>query len=208
MQSVRIEGFDNLESGTPVIYRWIYDRIFWDLDYAQRELAGSEVDFANLIHAAAHLRLVLERVVTASFAASHVLFNQASLEVGTAKDFGDMRKRLKKLNPNYWPSAFGEVEYDGVVGLGVRAGVGVAEADVGRQFGLVSALLHAPNPFKKDKTPPGETFDQLKLLTSNLLEMLPCHIVQLAGSPEFLYLRRTVDAGIVVDAIRTERLLL
>lgn len=208
MRSARIEGFNNLESGTPVAYRWIYDRIFWDLDHAAHELAGPKVDFANLIHAAAHLRLVLERVVTASFAASHVLFNQASRDVGAAKDFGEMRKSLKRLNPNYWPSAFGEVEHNGVAGLGVRTGIGVAETEVGRQFGLVSTLLHAPNPFKKDKIPPEDTFDQLKLLTAKLQEMLPWHIVQLAESSEFLYLRRTVDAGIVVEAIRTERPLL
>ncbi len=208
MRSARIEGFDNVESGTPVMYRWIYDRIFWDLDRATVELAGPEVDFANLIHAAAHLRLVLERVVTASFAASHVLFNRASLEVGTAKDFGEMRKRLKRLNRNYWPSAFGEVEHGGAAGIGVLTGTGVPEAEVGRQFGLVSSVLHAPNPFKKDNPSPEDTFEQLKLLTSNLLEMLPCHIVQLAESSEYLYLRRTVDAGIVVQAIRTERPLL
>ena len=107
MQSERIDGFENIETGTPVLYRWIYDRIFWDLDHAEVELTGSRVDFANLIHAAAHLRLVLERVVTASFAASKRLFDKAQKKMESAKDFGEMRKRLKELNPNYWPCSFG-----------------------------------------------------------------------------------------------------
>ena len=161
MQSERIDGFENIETGTPVLYRWIYDRIFWDLDHAEVELTGSRVDFANLIHAAAHLRLVLERVVTASFAASKRLFDKAQKKMESAKDFGEMRKRLKELNPNYWPCSFGYVTHDGTVGQGVRPEVGLQESEVGRSFGLVSAILHAPNPFKKNETSPEENFEAL-----------------------------------------------
>lgn len=208
MQSEEIDGFDNIETGTPVLYRWIYDRIFWDLDHAEAELAGSRVDFANLIHAAAHLRLVLERVVTASFAASHRLFDKAQKKMESAKDFGEMRKRLRELNPNYWPCSFGYVVHDGNLGQGVRLEVGLQEIEVGRSFGLVSAILHAPNPFKEKKTLPEENFEALKALSLNLRELLESHIVQLADSSEFLLLQRDNNGEIRVQGIKTDRPLL
>ena len=208
MQSERIDGFENIETGTPVLYRWIYDRIFWDLDHAEVELTGSRVDFANLIHAAAHLRLVLERVVTASFAASKRLFDKAQKKMESAKDFGEMRKRLKELNPNYWPCSFGYVTHDGTVGQGVRPEVGLQESEVGRSFGLVSAILHAPNPFKKNETSPEENFEALRALCLFLRELLESHVVQRAYSSEFLLLRRDGNGESRVQNIKTDRPLL
>nr|EEI15198.1 hypothetical protein HMPREF0276_0554 [Corynebacterium accolens ATCC 49725] len=58
LKSEKVEGFSFVESGTISAYQMTYDRIFWDLDHALSELAGPQIDFANLIHAAAHLRLV------------------------------------------------------------------------------------------------------------------------------------------------------
>lgn len=208
MMSERIDGFELLETGTLAIYSSMYDRIFWDLDHAKRELEGPQIDFASLIHAAAHLRLVLERVATASFVASRELFIRAQQSVETAKDFGEMRKRVRALNSHYWPSAFGPVEHDGKSGLGVLAGVGLAEGDVGRSFGTVSRLLHAPNPFRQNATTPDRDLEVLDGLIVGLQELLHSHIVQIANSTEFLYLRRSPAGEILAQAVRTEAPLL
>lgn len=207
-QSEKIEGFSFVESGTVALYRTTYDRVFWDLDHAAAELAGPRVDFANLIHAAAHLRLVLERVTTASFIASYNIFQEAQESVTSAKDFGEVRKKLNRLNRNYWPVAFGQVTCRDRTGLGVLPDVGVPEEEVGRIWGALSRILHAPNPFKSKTTTPDQDFTMLKGLVSELQKLLNSHIVQLADSCEVFYLRRFDGGRIVVQAIRTETPLL
>ena len=203
MQSEKIEGFELLETGTVAIYRSMYDRIFWDLDHAAAELEGPQIDFASLIHAAAHLRLVLERVITASFVASYELFKKAQQNIETAKDFGEMRKRVRSLNQHYWPSAFGPVEHDGKNMMGVLKDVGLDESEVGRNFGTVSRLLHAPNPFRQKESSPDDDLMKLQELVEGLQKLLNFHVVQMAGSCEFLYLRRFPDGEIRVQAIKT-----
>lgn len=203
LKSEKVEGFSFVESGTISAYQMTYDRIFWDLDHALSELAGPQIDFANLIHAAAHLRLVLERVTTASFIAAYNIFLEAQENVTKAKDFGEVRKKLKKLNSNYWPVAFGQVTHDGNTGLGVLPNVGVQETDVGRIWGNLSGILHAPNPFKEKTFTPDLDFTMLKDLASDLEDLLRSHIVQLADSSEVFYLRRLPDGEIAVQAFKT-----
>ena len=203
LKSEKVEGFSFVESGTISAYQMTYDRIFWDLDHALSELAGPQIDFANLIHAAAHLRLVLERVTTASFIAAYNIFLEAQENVTKAKDFGEVRKKLKKLNSNYWPVAFGQVTHDGNTGLGVLPNVGVQETDVGRIWGNLSGILHAPNPFKEKTSTPDLDFTMLKDLASDLEDLLRSHIVQLADSSEVFYLRRLPDGEIAVQAFKT-----
>lgn len=206
--SEKIEGFNYVESGTVALYRTTYDRIFWDLDHAAAELDGPHVDFANLIHAAAHLRLVLERVTTASFIAAYNIFQEAQESVTSAKDFGEVRKKLKKLNSNYWPVSFGQVTHHGKTGLGVMPDAGVQESEVGRIWGALSGILHAPNPFKDKTSAPDQNFEMLNNLVAKLRDLLRSHIVQLADSSECFYLRRLPDGNIVVQAFRTETPLL
>lgn len=203
LKSEKVEGFSFVESGTISAYQMTYDRIFWDLDHALSELAGPQIDFANLIHAATHLRLVLERVTTASFIAAYNIFLEAQENVTKAKDFGEVRKKLKKLNSNYWPVAFGQVTHDGNTGLGVLPNVGVQETDVGRIWGNLSGILHAPNPFKEKTSTPDLDFTMLKDLASDLEDLLRSHIVQLADSSEVFYLRRLPDGEIAVQAFKT-----
>ncbi|TRX47091.1 hypothetical protein FNY88_10950 [Corynebacterium guaraldiae] len=203
-----MSGFAFVESGIVAFYQKTYERIFWDLDHAESELSGNRIDFANLIHCAAHLRLVLERVTTASFIASYSLFEEAQQSVTAAKDFGEVRKKLKRLNSHYWPVAFGEVAYQGRTGLGVMPDTGFQEEMLGKTWGDLSSLLHAPNPFKATPSDPEETLEMLSQLTSSLKLLLQSHIVQLAESNEFFYLRRLSRNEIRVQAIKTDSPLL
>lgn len=202
LSSEAIEGFARVETGTIALYRSHYDRIFWDLDHAASELAGPQIDYANLIHAAAHLRLVIEAVVMASFTASRALFLEADRSMQGAKDFGQMVKAVKQLNPHYWPTSLGPIE--GSTKVGVRATVGISEAEVGRHFGTVSELLHIHNPFAKQKPGPDKYLVRLRDLVEGLQDLLCSHIVQLAQSPECLYLRRSEDGRISAQAFITD----
>ena len=201
-----IDGFVNVETGTVAIYRKLYDRIFWDLNEAEAELSGERIDFANLIHAAAHLRLVIEGVTAASFTANHVLFAKVNLRMQSAKNYDAMRKAVRNLNQHYWPRAFGIVEHGSQTGLGVLSDTGLAEAEVGRYFGTVSELLHVRNPFAKKPTP-DDYLEQLQSLIEKFRDLLNWHIVQLADSSEYLYLRN-LDGEIKVQALKTEHPLL
>ena len=201
-----IDGFMNVETGTVAIYRNLYERIFWDLNEAETELSGEHIDFASLIHAAAHLRLVIEGVTAASFTANHVLFAKVNQKMQGAKNFDAMRKAVRNLNKHYWPRAFGVVEHGGQTGLGVLSDTGLAEGEIGRYFGTVSELLHVRNPFAKPRTPE-DYLEQLLSLTEKFRDLLDGHLVQLADSSEYLYLRN-IDGEIKVQAFRTENPLL
>ena len=119
-----------------------------------------------------------------------------------------MRKSVKSLNPHYWPTSFGPVAVVGGIRTGVRREVGLQEAEVGRYFGTVSELLHVHNPFAKKKPEPAEYLNRLEALITGFHDLLDSHIVQLAQSPEYLYLRRLDDGEIVVQAVATEHPLL
>lgn len=209
MQSAPIEGFGVLETGTVVAYGALYHRIFWDLEQAETELGGPRIDYANLIHAAAHLRLVIEQVTMASFVASHTLISEAGTAVSNSRQFDSARKVLKKLNPHYWPVAFGVVTHNGSSGLGVRPEVGLQESEIGRYFGSVSEVLHAQSPYvlKKRRPEPDEHHAIYRELAIELRTLLDEHVVQLAGHPEYLRFRH-LDGENRVEAIRTQEPLL
>lgn len=204
-QSEPIDGFNLLESGSPAIYRSLYERIFWDLDLAYEELSGERISYANIIHAAAHLRLVIEGIAIASFVASHNLVSEAGYSIRNASNYDSARKTLKKLNPNFWPVSFGPVVHEGQQGSGVRPGVGLHEGEVGRYFGSVSEVLHAQTPYveKKKRPAPEEYLQQYLDLHEKLNALISSHIVQLADSPEYLYLHRSAGE-IRVQAFRSE----
>ena len=205
MRSEEIHGFGTLETGIVAIYGALYDRIFWDLELAEEQLGGSRIDYADLIHAAAHLRLVIEQVALASFVASHRLISTAGIAISNSRDFDRARKTLRKPNPHYWPVSFGQVERGGQVGLGVRPDIGLREKEVGQFFGAVSEVLHAQSPYvlKKVKPTPDQHLEQYQELTTKLRVLLDEHIIQLAEHPEYIRLRH-VDGENRVDAFRTE----
>ena len=70
----------------------------------------------------------------------------------------------------------------------------------------VSELLHVRNPFAKPRTPE-DYLEQLLSLTEKFRDLLNWHLVQLADSSEYLYLRN-LDGEIKVQAFRTENPLL
>lgn len=207
--SEAIQGLEALETGTVAIYRTLYDRIFWDLDHARHQLSGPKIDFADLIHSAAHLRLVIEQITMASFAASHTLVSQANVAVSNSRKFDSAQKILRKLNPHYWPASFGKVTHGGREGLGVRSGVGLQEAEIGRYFGLLSEVLHAQTPYvlKKRRRPPEEYLSEYRTLEEKLSLLLESHIVQMADTPEYLYLTRN-GKEISTQAFSTDQKLL
>ena len=204
-----IQGFEALETGTVAIYGTLYDRIFWDLDHAHDQLSGPKVDFADLIHSAAHLRLVIEQITMASFVASHTLVSQANVAVSNSRNFDSARKILRRLNPHYWPASFGRVTHGDREGLGVRPGVGLKEAEIGRYFGLLSEVLHAQTPYvlNKRRRPSEEYLSEYRTLEEKLSLLLESHIVQMADQTEYLYLTRN-DKDIRTQAFSTDQKLL
>ena len=204
-----IQGFEALETGTVEIYRTLYDRIFWDLDHARNQLSGPKIDFANLIHSAAHLRLVIEQITMASFVASHTLVSQANVAVSNSRNFDSARKILQRLNPHYWPASFGQVTHGDREGLGVRSGVGLREAEIGRYFGLLSEVLHAQTSYllNKRRRPPEEYLSEYRTLEDKLSLLLESHIVQVANQAAYLYLTRN-GKDIRTQAFSTDQKLL
>lgn len=127
----------------------------------------------TLERAALQLRMTLESIVLLSFAAHRPLSEQAEAALGRAS-IDDARKRVRRLNATYWPQPV-EMAPGEVVSL--EDGF-LTEKSWGRAYGLVSNVLHAPNPFAHSDR--REFVEPLAQVGNDLLGLTNCFIIDLA----------------------------
>ena len=140
----------------------------------------------DLERAALHLRIVLELIVLSS-----LVTRQADFELVAGaldkKDAGEARKLAKAANAKYWPEpADQRVDAAHEFTLLAAPEGWLRESDWGRQYGYVSSLLHAKNPF--DSRWDGEKVqEKLWLLVDGLVSLLDHHVIELPGG-EYLFI--------------------
>ncbi|MBN9198470.1 MAG: hypothetical protein J0I33_07510 [Microbacterium ginsengisoli] len=121
------------------------------------------------------LRMTLESIVLLSFVTHRPLSEQVESALARAS-ISDARKRVRDLNPSYWPHP---VEVVGTDYVDVEHGY-LREKDWGRAFGDVSTVLHAPNPFAySDRR---EFVEPLTELAKKLLTLTDLFIIDLADT--------------------------
>jgi hypothetical protein len=101
------------------------------------------------------------------------------------RDPVEAKKLVKRVNPDYWPfAADPEVGQHGADGAqhtftGIREGV-IREEDWASEWGYVSSLLHARNPYG-DRPDLEATQERLLGLLGRSRRLLKCHVPLLPG---------------------------
>lgn len=166
-----------------ILYAGQMERVKLRIDEADALLRRPKADERDLIYGAAQLRLAIEEIAFAS-----LIGNRQAMEVAARstryKDWDAARKSLRSINPKYWPHAIRQVRKDHSTEW-VDADGGLAEGEVSRVWGRLSALLHARNPWSEPFSLEDESAF-LQSVVSRLRVLLGEHLVQLVGSRELL----------------------
>lgn len=207
LHSEKVDGFNQLETGTVEIYGSMFERISWDLKQADHILHAKNLNYADLIHAAAHLRLTIESTVYASFVANHAKLAEVNKVMSSTKTMAQAQKILKDLNPDYWPYGV-EDSFENGERLVVPVKNGLREEEIGEYYGKLSEVLHARNPARKKPRNPEQYLETYKELSFKLVRTLANHMTHLADSSERLYARIFENPvkiqGIKVEPIKTQ----
>ena len=134
----------------------------------------------DLESAALQLRKAIELVALAT-----LTVNRQNLESITTvlhqKHWDDARKLIRRVNPDYWPVPFEPFpDATGRVALEPIEEPFLTEADAGREYGFLSDLIHAENPFNR-RTIDRATVDRVRGIASGLGRLLGLHTVDLGG---------------------------
>jgi hypothetical protein len=141
--------------------------------------------------AALQLRIVIELIVMAS-----LVTNRAKVEeITTAladKSVDAARKLARNANPDYWPKADRAHDEPGKTRQLLPIDGALTEDRWNREWGMLSDLLHARNPFAPQLDVPA-AHAKLTRLTGELITLLTHHVLKLAD-----------DKGLLVGQINPE----
>lgn len=159
-------------------------------------------DLFDLESAALQLRKAIELVALATFAV-----NRQHIEgITTAlhkKRWDDAQKLIRRVNPDYWPVPFEpKPDASGKVALEPIEESFLTEADAGREFGYLSDLIHAENPFAP-RTVDSATIDRVRQTAKRLGLLLGRHTVDLGGREHLIVaqMEEGPDGGVAVHVL-------
>lgn len=155
--------------------------------------------------AALQMRKTLELIVLGSL----VTNRQAVEQVSTAfhrRDADGARKLVRQVNPRYWPVPTRQIEEgEGRFRLEDVSEGFLREEEWGREYGFLSELLHAENPFK-DESPMGPQFERIEGLMQRTKALLNHHWIYLADEEvAVVAMMQTRETG-DVQVVRFDRL--
>jgi len=180
--------FKSIERAALTAYSFSLDRIKWDLAKADKALSGPDTDYADLIHAAAHLRLVIENTVFASLFTNRALLLEAERKLTAKRDMGETRKLIRGINPHYWPKGVRPPSAS-VSNMAMEPHPdALAESDYPKAWGRLSAVLHGRNPYLLAQAEPDGTHEFELELAEQLHATLDYHFIYLPEN-EILYAR-------------------
>lgn len=147
------------------------------------EKLDPSLPFPDVEIACLHLRIVLEAIVMSSLVANQHAVGAVAAAFDKG-DVGQVRKVVKRVNPDYWPRPVRDVRKESGTSRWEDVDEGfLMESDWGSAYGLLSAALHARNPF-------GEPLDakhyraKLHELHAAIARLLQLHLLTIAGHEE------------------------
>lgn len=122
------------------------------LDSARWLVGGPLTESFSLVAASAHLRLAIEKISLVSFI-GHELLTEEDFEATGARKMAEAFKRMKAVNPDFWPRPIVLQKKEGM-GLPrklrfVYLKGGVTEEEASKMWGELSANLHAYSKARK-----------------------------------------------------------
>jgi hypothetical protein len=131
------------------LYRQVLDEIKKRMDYvfAHLPLAKIRPDFESC---ALQLRTAIELVVMGSLVTNREALESIDIALSSKKSADDAAKAAKAANPDYWPKATAPQARAHGEPIELRPVEGaLTESGWQREWGKLSAYLHAHNPFKE-----------------------------------------------------------
>lgn len=149
------------------------------VEHASKILVNVSERF-DLESAALQLRKTIELIMMAAMAVNRQNASAVSSTLHK-KNWNEARKLLEKLNPNFWPEPF----EDRSITKSTRSLVAVTEPylskdDAGREWGFLSELLHASNPFGSPSDD-HVTVQRLRDIVTRTSRLLGLHTLDLGG---------------------------
>lgn len=146
-------------------------------------LLRTHKDERGILYAAIQLRMTLEEVVLASLVSNRQLVEDAQQSL-TEKSFDKVFKKVRNLNPQFWPVGVEPVG-DGEGTKWVNQSDVIQEGEVLKLHGKLSRLVHATNPYGNEVNL-GTAQKEMREVVGKLGPTLNEHLVKLAGQDELL----------------------
>jgi hypothetical protein len=156
----------------------------------------------NVEYAAFHLRMVLELIVMGSLVTNRERIEEVATAIAK-KRAREIRKNVKAANPDYWPLPARISADERPVQVQMSVEGALTEAAWGREWGKLSALLHAQNPLASP-VDVEKAHVELGRLSTAIRKLLNQHAVALADR-NYMLLGEIGEEGCRVLGIRIER---
>ena len=154
-----------------------------------RTYLGEDPTRANVEYAALQMRMTLELIVVGSLVTNRTAIDATASALAKMR-VNQARELAKTVNPEYWPKP---VHIEGNVMDGKTVEGALTEQKWRGEWGFVSDLLHARNPFRAPLDE-RKAHERLVRLMSEVMTLLNHHIVTLADT-NFLLLGQMDESG-------------
>jgi hypothetical protein len=144
---------------------------------------------ATIEYAALQMRMTLELIVMGSLVTNRAAVGEIASALAKKK-VDEARKLAKRANPDYWPKPvrIQKNVMDGTTLVGA-----LTEQAWSREWGVVSDLLHARNPFRPSLNE-HDAHEGLVRLMREVMALLNSHVVRLAHT-EYLLVGQIDETG-------------
>lgn len=167
-----------IEPEDDALYRQVLDEIKKRIDHAAQHLPSANT-WPELESCALQVRMAIELIVMGSLVTNREAIEGINLALSSKNSASDAAKTARKANCDYWPKATHALERpDGPIQLVPTEGA-LTEANWEREWGRLSALLHAHNPFREHV----QFADSKELVTrvaSEIVLLMTHHSIHLA----------------------------
>lgn len=144
---------------------------------------------------AIELRIALELIVLGSLVTNRSAISTVS-SVFKIKDVAEARKLVREVNPEYWPTPLesGPHDKEGALTAQRFEGDFLRESEWGREYGFLSDLVHAQQPYAAPRDQTSVT-EQLRALFYRIAILLGQHVIVLAGNQDAYLAQLDIDGG-------------
>jgi hypothetical protein len=161
------------------LYRQVLDEIYKRVEHARTLLPGANTR-PEIESCALQIRVAIELVVMGSLITNREAIENINLALTSKKSASEAAKTARAANPDYWPKATRAHDIPGQEAKDLRPVEGaLSEENWEREWGKLSAFLHARNPFK-EHLPLSDAKELVARVTHELILLMNHHVIHLA----------------------------
>jgi hypothetical protein len=161
------------------LYRRVLDEIYKRIEHARTRLPSAHMR-PEIESCALQIRIAIELIVMGSLVTNRDAIESIDLALSSKKSASEAAKTARAANPDYWPKATTPYKAPGQPTIDLRPVEGaLSEESWEREWGKLSAFLHARNPFKEHLSL-SDARELVDRVTRELILLMNHHVVHLA----------------------------